>query len=330
MPSSQYEVGTMGSESIPKQIYLSIRFIFQFIYCLLFRDLPRVLFLKRKSVEDQIVAITGGARGIGRGLARRFAISERAIVCILDINEIEGCRTAAEINNDGGRAHFFQCDVSDPQSLRACAKRIYASPELGKVDILICDAAVLRLGQLLNMSDDDFRITMNVNVLGYIFTIRSFLAEMINRNKGQVVAIGSICSYYGEYLGSAYCTSKFAIRGLMESLQMELDEMNKNGVCVTTIYPYFIDTPLITEKKMEPFSTFYDVIPLDECIEEMTDAILKERLSYFIPQKLALLCTFLKCCATKNVIPMARRVFNFRYAPKTQFEEPPTSINIKQ
>lgn len=45
--------------------------------------------------------------------------------------QIEGCRTAAEINNDGGRAHFFQCDVSDPQSLRACAKRIYASPELG-------------------------------------------------------------------------------------------------------------------------------------------------------------------------------------------------------
>uniref|UniRef100_A0A914RVK3 Uncharacterized protein n=1 Tax=Parascaris equorum TaxID=6256 RepID=A0A914RVK3_PAREQ len=210
----------VGSESTPKQLYLAIRFIFQFIYCLLFRDLPRVLFLKRKSVEDQVVVITGGARGVGRGLARRFAINERAIVCILDINE---------------------------------------------VDVLICNAAVLRLGQLVNMSDDDFKITMNVNVLGYIFTIRSFLAEMINRNKGQVVAIGSICSHYGENLGSAYWWQLFPLRMSESSiitdtmneysLQMELDEMNKNGVCVTTIYPYFIDTPLIAEKKMEPFST---------------------------------------------------------------------------
>ncbi|VDM40767.1 unnamed protein product [Toxocara canis] len=284
----------MGRESMSKQIYLSVRFLFELAYCLIFRDLPRVLCLKRKSVENQVVVITGGARGVGKGLARKFAIHEHAVVCILDINEAEGCRTAAEINNEGGTAHFFSCDVSDPESLRSCAKNIYSSPDLGRVDILICNAAILRIGQLLALSDNDFRTTMNVNVLGYIFAIKSFLGEMIQRNKGQIVAIASICSHYGENLGSAYCTSKFAIRGLMESLQMELDEMNKTGITITTIYPYFIDTPFLSEKNMEPFSTFYDVIPLDECVEEMTNAILKERLTHFIPWQLAVLCTYFK------------------------------------
>ncbi|EFO24135.2 hypothetical protein LOAG_04354 [Loa loa] len=124
--------------------------------------------------------------------------------------------------------------------------------------------------------------------------MRAFLPHMMDRNHGQIVAIGSICSHYGDYLGTAYCTAKFAIRGLMETLQMELYEEKKNGIVLTTIYPYFVDTALISNNMTEPFSTFYDVIPLDKCVEEILDAILKERMYYFIPQSLAFLCNAAK------------------------------------
>ncbi|VDO46638.1 unnamed protein product [Onchocerca flexuosa] len=155
---------------------------------------------------------------------------------------------------------------------------------LGGIDILICNAAILRIGKFMDLDDKDYQD----------ITMRAFLPHMMDRNRGQIVAIGSICSYYGDYLGTAYCTAKFAIRGLMETLQMELYEENKNGVILTTIYPYFVDTALVSSNMTEPFSTFFDVIPLDKCVEEIVDAILKERMSYFIPQSLAFLCNVAK------------------------------------
>uniref|UniRef100_A0A915A9F1 Uncharacterized protein n=1 Tax=Parascaris univalens TaxID=6257 RepID=A0A915A9F1_PARUN len=224
-----------------------------------------------------IVVITGGAMGIGKGLARKFAVEERAIVCILDINEVEGQRTASEICSDGGRATFFKCDVSNPDSLRLCAKQIRSDSKLGEVDIVVCNAAVLRVGEILEMSDNDFKVTMDVNVLGYIYTIRAFLPSMIERDRGHVVAIASVCSYFGEHLGTAYCTAKFAVRGLMDSLQMELDEKRKRGVAVTTVFPYFTRTSLITDQLNEPFCTLLEVIPFNECINAIADAVLKER-----------------------------------------------------
>ncbi|VDM43733.1 unnamed protein product [Toxocara canis] len=212
----------MGSESVGKRIILTLRFIVIYLYCFFTRDIPRLISMKRKSVAEQM----------------------------------EGQRTVAEILSDGGRAHFFQCNVTDPNSLRSCAHRIRNDCKIGDVDIVICNAAVLRVGEILEMSDEDFKITMNVNVLGYIYTIRAFLPSMLEKDKGQIVAVASVCSHFGENLGSAYCTAKFAVRGLMDSLQMELDEKGKRGIAVTTVFPYFTTTTLISDQLTEPFSTY--------------------------------------------------------------------------
>ncbi|VDK66217.1 unnamed protein product [Anisakis simplex] len=307
-------MGTISREPVLKRIFMVICFAFQYVYILLFRELPLLFYSARKSVTNQIVVITGGGRGLGKGLAKQFAIKEHAIVCILDINENDGLESVSEIVDEGGQAYFFKCDVSDSESVRACAKSIYSSPELGHVDILICNAAVLRMGTVLDLSDADFKTTTNVNILGYIYAVKSFVGDMMNRNRGQIVAIGSVCSHYGEYLGSAYCMSKFAVRGFMESLHMELIEKN-NNITTTQIYPYFMDTPFIAEKQITPFSTFYELLPLDLCVKKITDAILREELYCYIPWHMQFLCVFCKCLASKHIIPAARRLFNFRYAP---------------
>ncbi|KAK0399718.1 hypothetical protein QR680_003177 [Steinernema hermaphroditum] len=305
----------MGRESLRKRITMTICFVFRYLYCLICRDFPRIVTMKRKDVSGQVVVITGGAMGIGKGLSVKFANELKAKVCILDINDQMGKETRDEILAAGGEAYFYSCNVADPESVRMCAQQIYSNPHLGTVDILVCNAAVLRMGEFTEMSDNDFKVNNDVNILGYIYTIRAFIRKMMDNNKGQIVCVGSICSHYGEQFGTAYCTAKFAIRGLMEALQCELLEKQKNGIATTMIYPYFTQTTLVTENMKEPFSTHLDVVPLDKCVEEMTDAILKERMYYFIPWHLTFFCTFAKCLTTKSILPYARRFFNFRYEP---------------
>uniref|UniRef100_A0A1I8AB68 Short-chain dehydrogenase/reductase family 16C member 6 n=1 Tax=Steinernema glaseri TaxID=37863 RepID=A0A1I8AB68_9BILA len=305
----------MGRETLGKRIIMTVCFVFRYLYCLVCRDFPRIVTMKRKDVSGQVVVITGGAMGIGKGLSLKFANELHAKVCILDINEKVGHETRDEILAAGGEAYFFPCNVADPDSVRLCAQQIYSNPHLGTVDILVCNAAVLRMGEFTEMSDNDFKVNNDVNILGYIYSIRGFIRKMMEANKGQIVCVGSICSHYGEQFGTAYCTAKFAIRGLMEALQCELLEKGKNGVVTTMIYPYFTQTTLVTENMKEPFSTHLDVVPIDECVEEMTDAILKERMYYFIPWHLTFFCTFAKCLTTKSILPYARKFFNFRYEP---------------
>ncbi|VDK88466.1 unnamed protein product, partial [Litomosoides sigmodontis] len=199
-----HEADNMACEKLHQQILISLKFALQYILCILFRDLPRILTMKRKSITDQVVAITGGASGIGRGLAQKFALEENAIVCILDINQEEGTRTVSEIVEKGGRAYFFLCNVAKADEVKLCAQEIFSNAKIGGIDILVCNASILRLGKFIDLDDKDYQDTVNVNILGYIYTMRAFLPRMMDRNHGQIVAMGSICSHYGDYLGTAY------------------------------------------------------------------------------------------------------------------------------
>ncbi|VDO95079.1 unnamed protein product [Heligmosomoides polygyrus] len=308
----------MARESFTRRTFLAITFLFVYMWCVLFKDLPRLLFQRRKKIENQVVVITGGAMGIGKAVAKLLAHQEKAKICILDVNEKEGLKTVDEITSCGGIAQFFRCDVSDPKSLDSAAAQIRSDPKLGPVSICIANAAVLKFGECLELSNKDFRTNADVNILGHIFTIRAFLPDMIAAQKGQIVSIGSICSYFGEHYGTAYCAAKFACRGFMEALQMELIAKGLyNKVVLTSVYPYFVRTGFIDQLE-EPYSTFYDVIPLEQCSSEVVDAVLKEKLSHFIPSDIGVLCVYLKCLITRSVLPLGRKVFNFSYKPKAK------------
>ncbi|CEF60981.1 Epidermal retinol dehydrogenase 2 [Strongyloides ratti] len=309
------KVNKKGCESLINQILLTIRFFFIYIFLFLTKDIPRFFFIQKKDIHDQIVLITGGAMGIGKSLAKKMAINEKCKVIILDINEKEGLKTQKEITTCGGKTYFYKCNVTNSEDLSVIKKDILKNPDLGRIDILICNAAILKIGELKDLTENDYKLNNDVNILGYILTTKIFIKEMMEINKGQIVFIGSICSFYGDYCGTAYCTAKFAIRGFLESLRVELLEGGYDNIITTIIHPYFVKTSLVTDQIKDPYSTFFDVVSVEECVEKTIDGILKERVEVFIPGRLSILCYHLKCLQTVSVFKEAIKFFNFKHDP---------------
>ncbi|CAB3409085.1 unnamed protein product [Caenorhabditis bovis] len=308
----------MTRRSLPYRIFIAVYLIIAYILIFLFQDCPRVLFRRRKSISGQVAVITGGAMGMGKEVAKRLAIEQNAKVCILDINEDQGERTVAEIRALGGIAKFYKVDISNENALEDAAGQIENDPMFGFVSIVIANAAILKHGTVCDLTVEDYKFNNNVNYLGHIFTIKTFLGKMIERQHGHIVSIGSICSHFGEAGGSAYCSAKFAARGFIESLHGELDDLGMTDkVILTSIYPYFVNTPFITNLQ-EPHSTFWDIVPLDTASMEIVNAILYNRYTVFIPGSIKLLCVYMKWMTTLGTYPLGRKVFNIVCKPKAE------------
>ncbi|CAI5449289.1 unnamed protein product [Caenorhabditis angaria] len=306
----------MTRESLAYRIGIVFYFIFGYLFIVLFSDLPRILFRSKKNIAGQIVVITGGAMGIGKQLAKKLCLEQNAKVVILDVNEAEGLKTEEEIVDLGGVAKFYKCDVSSDKQLEDVRSRIEADENFGVVDIVIANAAILKFGSVTELTNDDYILNSKVNYLGHIFTIKTFLGKMIEAKKGHIVSIGSICGHFGEASGSAYCSSKFAARGFLESLQAEIFDLElEKNIILTSIYPYFVNTPFL-KNLQEPHSTFWDVIPPEVVANEITDSILYNRHSHFIPGSIKILCVYMKWMCTFGTIPIGRKVFNVSTKPK--------------
>lgn len=197
------------------------------------------LLTPQKSVRDHVVLITGGAMGIGRLLALRFA-KLGAVVVLWDLNEALGADVVREIEAAGGRAHFFAVDVTDRARVYAVGAQV--AKELGAVDILINNAGIVAAAPILETNDALVQKTMDVNATSHMWTIKAFLPAMLARDSGHIVSVASAAGFTGCPGMVDYSASKFAAVGLMVSLRMELEAMGKRGVHLTLVCPSFIKT----------------------------------------------------------------------------------------
>ncbi|CAD5230507.1 unnamed protein product [Bursaphelenchus okinawaensis] len=268
--------------------------------------------MKRKSVKDQVIVITGGGSGIGQRVAEILALEHGAVVVILDLNEESGTSTTINISSKGGRCEYYKCNVADAKNVEEIAQQILHKHE--KVDIVVCNAAIARFGHFLNITDDDMHQVYDVNVFGTMNVLRAFLPEFEKRNSGHIVAMSSIAGHFGETFGSAYCPTKFATRGLMESLQMEYRDRGLNGIRTTTLFPYFTNTPMVQSLAFAPTSEFYSCMSVDRCAQVTVDSILKERVISYIPRHLCIL-GFFKGMAAYYCQKSGRRLVGFQLSP---------------
>lgn len=213
---------------------------------------PDAIKVQRKGrLTGKTVVITGAARGIGRALAVAFA-AEGADVMGIDIagsvsasseatpaTRADLDETARLVKAYGRKFVPVVADVRDMDALRSAASR--ATQELGKVDILIANAAIQTVKPLLEMNDGDWRDIIDVNLNGYANTIRAFAPQMVARKNGRIIMIASRQGRQGWKNGSSYSSSKWGIIGLMKSAALEFAD---KGVTVNCIEPGLVDTPL--------------------------------------------------------------------------------------
>jgi short-subunit dehydrogenase len=190
-------------------------------------------------IHQQVVVITGASSGIGRETAIAFA-RKGARVVLAARNEAALRNVAEEIRAIGGRAHVVATDVADPRQVDLLAQE--AVNAFGGIDTWVNDAAVSEYATFEQMTDDEFRRIVDVNLMGPVYGTRAALRHMKNQGGGTIINIGSVLSDRAVPLQSAYVATKHALRGFTDAIRMEL-QRERSGVNVTLILPASINTP---------------------------------------------------------------------------------------
>ena len=196
-----------------------------------------------EQLEGKVAVVTGGASGIGRGIALALA-KEGALLVIADIEETPAQAVAEEIRADGGRAIAVKTDVADRDSLRALAVKAYEA--FGAVHVLCNNAGVFVGGQVMETPPEEWAWMWAVNVMGVVEGVRAFLPRMrAQGTEGHIVNTSSISGLYPTPNQGAYCASKYAVVAISERLRVELAP---DGIGVSVLCPSGVRTR-ITESR---------------------------------------------------------------------------------
>jgi all-trans-retinol dehydrogenase (NAD+) len=192
-----------------------------------------------KSFEHATVLLTGAATGIGRLMALMMS-EERPVLALVDINKKMLEATAAECSAKGATVRTYVYDISKKKDLEDLAKK--AVKDLGRVDILINNAGIVK-GKFVHEYDfDDIRKTMEVNFIGSAYLTRLLLPDMMKRNAGHIVNVASAMGLTGVPRMGEYVASKHAIVGFTDTLRMELKKYGYRGIRTLCVCPSGIDT----------------------------------------------------------------------------------------
>lgn len=203
-------------------------------------------------IRGRVVIVTGAARGIGRGIAEAF-VREGARVVLADLgakavgqewaygmaggSELDA--TVAALREAGGEVLAVACDVTDPASCMALVEQARAT--FGVVDVLVNNAGIVKVGPLLAIEEADFDRMMAVNVKGALFCSQAAVPLLLEKGNGVVVNIASMAGRQGFAGMGAYCSSKFAVIGLTQSMAAELAPF---GVRVNAVCPGLLATAM--------------------------------------------------------------------------------------
>ena len=181
-------------------------------------------------LEGQVAIVTGAGRNIGEGIAKLLS-SEGASIAVVDLDKARGDRVASEINASGGKAKAYVCDVSKEADIIATVKGVAA--DFGRIDILINNAAISDNKHILDITKEQWDLTLAVTLTAPMLFGKYVAKEMIaGGHGGKMVTTSSTSGYFGRPRSIAYTAAKAGILNLTRSMAIQLAAYDIRVNCV--------------------------------------------------------------------------------------------------
>ena len=190
-------------------------------------------------LENKVALVTGAGRGIGRAIAIALAKEGAEVVVNYNGSEERAKEVKQTIEENGGKASIYKCNVSDFEACEAMIKDIVK--EHGRLDILVNNAGITKDGLIMKMKEEDFDSVLNVNLKGTFNTIRHSARQMLRQKSGKIINISSVSGILGNAGQANYAASKAGVIGLTKTIAREL---GSRGITVNAIAPGFVDTEM--------------------------------------------------------------------------------------
>ena len=208
------------------------------------------------SLQDKVALVTGASQGIGRATALALSAAG-AKVAVAARNTEKLATLVAEIEAAGGTALAVPMDVADPAQVKTGFQELHA--KLGKLDILVNNAAITRDTLALRMKLEDWDAVLRTNLTGAHLCIQQALGAMLKQRSGRIINITSVVAQTGNAGQANYVASKAGLIGLTRAIAVEVASRN---ITVNAVAPGFIDTPMTAPLSQELKDKMKSMIPL--------------------------------------------------------------------
>lgn len=190
-------------------------------------------------LSGKVALVIGGTSGIGHAAALRLA-RDGAKVVVAGRRQAEGQAVVAEIQAAGGTAHFVVTDVASESQVKHLVDETLA--KYGRLDIAFNNAGVEQMGPLTEVTEEQYRRTFDINVLGVLWSLKYEIPAMLKTGGGSIINTSSIAGHIGMANVSVYVASKHAVEGITKTAALELAQQ---GIRVNAVAPAAIETAMV-------------------------------------------------------------------------------------
>tara|TARA_B100001778_G_scaffold325389_1_gene320844 strand:+ start:1185 stop:1931 length:747 start_codon:yes stop_codon:yes gene_type:complete len=210
-----------------------------------------------KILSEKNIIITGGSRGIGKGIVEKFAEQGANIAFTCMKMSDESFELVKSIEQFGVKIKAYESDASDFDSAINLAETVLN--DFGSIDVLVNNAGITKDNLLMRMSESDFNDVMKININSVFNNTKAVLRQMLKQKSGSIINLSSVVGVKGNAGQSNYSSSKSAINGFTKSIALELGSRN---IRCNAIAPGFIETEMTKSLKDDVVEQWRQNIPL--------------------------------------------------------------------
>jgi len=208
-------------------------------------------------LKDQVALVTGGSRGIGRAIVKKFCAEGAKVACVYRGNKEAADKLVQEVSQSGGTALALQCDVADASAVQQTVERV--EKEWDRFDILVNNAGIIKDDLFVRMEPEAWQSVLQTNLGGTYNFCRAVAYTLMKQRRGRIINVSSVAAEHVNQGQTNYAASKGAINAFTRALAVELASRN---VTVNAIAPGFIETDMSEALRNKAGDIIKKMIPM--------------------------------------------------------------------